>query len=130
MIPRFDCFDYVRPKFACLNKAVVKRDSAEAVDHPRRRPVHAVVVCLSVCPSVTSRCCIETTGRIDLGVGEYTASIGVAFAWPIMDEHDVVHKPEVDNVSQRRRRRTESIVATGNMLREIWRSLDIWLLRS
>jgi len=28
--------------------------------------VYAVVVCLSVCPSVTSRYCTETTGRIEL----------------------------------------------------------------
>jgi len=29
------------------------------------RAVYAVVVCLSVCLSVTSRYCIETTGRIE-----------------------------------------------------------------
>jgi len=31
--------------------------------------VYAVVVCLSVRPSVTSRCCIEKTGRIELVFG-------------------------------------------------------------
>ena len=31
-------------------------------------------VCLSVCPSVTSRYCIETTGRIELGFGMEASS--------------------------------------------------------
>ena len=31
--------------------------------------VYAVVVCPSVCPSVTNQYCIETNGRIELGFG-------------------------------------------------------------
>jgi len=116
VIPRFDCFDYVRPKFACLNKAVVKRDSAAAVDHPRPRPRDAMIarfmlsscVCPSVCPSQVGVVSKRLDESIWVLANTQRVFIGVAFAWPIMDEHDVVHKPEVDNVSQRRRRRTES----------------------
>jgi len=33
--------------------------------------------------------------------------VGVAFAWPIMGKHDVIHKPEVHNLLHCRQMRTE-----------------------
>jgi len=36
---------------------------------PRDAVLCAISLCLSVCPSVTSRCCIETAGQIELAFG-------------------------------------------------------------
>jgi len=43
---------------------------------PARRAVLAMVLCVSVCLSVTSRCCTEASGRIELAFGTLPPILG------------------------------------------------------
>jgi len=85
---------------SCCSTNSVKALKASTARHSRNissRHHHGCLI-YCTCQGPSSRCATVSTGEV---------SMQLRATGSIVQKHDVIHKPEIDNVSQRHQRRTE-----------------------